>query len=180
MFSRNFLAGCALMASSANSANATIDIRRADIAQGTLQVRGQVTPVVPTVTIEINTKVSVQVQTDAQGNFYWSGVTFPDSCLIKLTAGADKKDALVERCGLRGPEGPAGANGTNGGTTLRFGSPNDVRPFASCKADETIVSGYCGTTGLLAKFDSKSNSVYCTYENGPPVVLCAKKTDIAH
>jgi hypothetical protein len=32
----------------------------------------------------------------------WGGATFPDSRLMKLTAGADKKDALVEGCGLRG------------------------------------------------------------------------------
>jgi hypothetical protein len=56
----------------------------------------------------------VQVERSLTGGFRWIGAEFPSTCIVEITSGEDKRDVVIENCGLPGPAGPAGPPGPAG------------------------------------------------------------------
>jgi collagen triple helix repeat protein len=97
------------------SAHAEILITTASITRGELVIVGRVRRVrEPTVNIKISPGKTVQVESTATGGFRWIGVAFPSTCIVEITSGDDKREVVIQNCGLPGPAGSVGATGPVG------------------------------------------------------------------
>ena len=97
------------------SAHAEIFITTASITRGELVIVGRVRrPRDHTVHIKISPTKSVEVESSSTGGFRWIGVAFPSTCIIEITSGDDRKDVVIQNCGLPGPPGPTGPAGPSG------------------------------------------------------------------
>lgn len=96
-------------------ARAEILITTAAISRGELTIVGRIRRArEPSVQIKINPSKTVQVESSSTGGFRWIGTEFPSTCVVQITSGADKRDVLIQNCGLAGPAGPAGPPGPPG------------------------------------------------------------------
>jgi hypothetical protein len=101
----------------ASPASATIFVQQAQISPSGLTVSGRIQPRAPNVTLTISPGKTVEVPTTPNGRFTWQGMELPTTCIIEVSAGSDKKTAMVQNCGvqgLAGPQGPAGSPGPAG------------------------------------------------------------------
>jgi len=99
----------------AGNARAEILITTAAISRGELTIVGRVRrPREPTVHIKINPSKTVQVESSPTGGFRWIGTEFPSTCAVEITSGEDKREVLIQNCGLPGPVGPPGPAGPPG------------------------------------------------------------------
>ncbi len=97
------------------NARAEILITTAAISGGELVIVGRVRrPREPAVHIKINPSKTVQVESTNTGGFRWIGLEFPSTCMIEITSGEDKREVLIQNCGLAGPPGPTGPPGPAG------------------------------------------------------------------
>lgn len=107
------------------NARAEILITTASISRGELTIVGRVRRVrEPIVHIKINPSKTVQVESSSTGGFRWIGSEFPSTCLVEITSGEDKREVVIQNCGLPGPAGPPGAAGPPGPA----GSPGPAGP----------------------------------------------------
>ena len=91
-----------------------IDHDRYHIA-GELVIVGRVRrPREPSVEIKISPSKTVQVESSSTGGFRWIGPEFPSTCIVEITSGEDKREVVIEKCGLPGPLGPRRSSGTSG------------------------------------------------------------------
>ena len=99
----------------AGNARAEILITTAAITRGELTIVGRVRrPREHSVNIKISPGKTVQVESSSTGGFRWIGPEFPSTCIVEITSGEDKRDVVIENCGLPGPVGPAGPAGPAG------------------------------------------------------------------
>ena len=97
------------------NAYAEILITTATISLGELVIVGRVRrPREPSVEIKISPSKTVQVESSSTGGFRWIGPEFPSTCIVEITSGEDKREVVIEKCGLPGPLGPAGPPGPVG------------------------------------------------------------------
>jgi hypothetical protein len=97
------------------NARAEILITTAAITRGELTIVGRVRrPREHSVRIKISPGKTVQVESSSTGGFRWIGPEFPSTCIVEITSGEDKRDVVIENCGLPGPAGPAGPPGPAG------------------------------------------------------------------
>jgi Collagen triple helix repeat (20 copies) len=118
-------------------ARAEILITTAAISRGELTIVGRVRRAhEPSVQIKINPGKTVQVDGSPTGGFRWVGTEFPSTCVVEISSGEDKREVLIENCGLAGPpgsQGPAGPPGPAGpqgpaGPPGPAGSPGPAGP----------------------------------------------------
>ena len=96
-------------------ARAEILITTAAIARGELTIVGRIRRArEPSVQIKINPSKTVQVEGSPTGGFRWIGTEFPSTCVVEISSGADKREVLIQNCGLAGPAGPPGPPGPAG------------------------------------------------------------------
>ena len=96
-------------------ARAEILITTAAITRGELTIVGRIRrPREHSVNIKISPSKTVQVESSSTGGFRWIGPEFPSTCIVEITSGEDKRDVVIENCGLPGPVGPAGPPGPAG------------------------------------------------------------------
>jgi len=96
-------------------ARAEILITTAAITRGELTIVGRVRrPRQPSVHIKISPAKTVQVDSTSTGGFRWIGPEFPPTCIVEITSGEDKREVLIENCGLPGLAGPPGPVGPPG------------------------------------------------------------------
>jgi collagen triple helix repeat protein len=96
-------------------ARAEILITTAAIARGELTIVGRIRRAhEPSVQIKINPNKTVQVAGTPTGGFRWIGTEFPSTCVVEISSGADKREVLIQNCGVAGPVGPAGPAGPQG------------------------------------------------------------------
>ena len=94
---------------------AEILITTAAITRGELTIVGRVRrPREPSVHIKISPSKTVQVESSSTGGFRWIGAEFPSTCIVEITSGDDKREVVIQNCGLPGPVGPAGPAGPAG------------------------------------------------------------------
>jgi hypothetical protein len=99
----------------AGNARAEILITTAAISRGELTIVGRVRRMrEPIVHIRISPTKTVQVESTSTGGFRWIGSEFPSTCLVEITSGEDKREVVIQNCGLPGPPGPAGPPGAMG------------------------------------------------------------------
>jgi hypothetical protein len=99
------------------NAHAEIFITTAAITRGELTIVGRVRrPREHSVHIKINPSKTVQVESSSTGGFRWIGPEFPSTCIVEITSGEDKREVVIENCGLPGPSGPPGPAGPPGPT----------------------------------------------------------------
>lgn len=97
------------------NAHAEIFITTAAITRGELTIVGRVRrPREHSVNIKISPSKTVQVESSSTGGFRWIGTEFPSTCIVEITSGEDKREVVVENCGLPGPAGPPGPVGPAG------------------------------------------------------------------
>jgi hypothetical protein len=97
------------------NARAEIFITTAAITRGELVIVGRVRrPREHSVHIKISPSKTVQVESSSTGGFRWIGTEFPATCIVEITSGEDKREVVIEKCGLPGPAGPAGPPGPAG------------------------------------------------------------------
>jgi hypothetical protein len=97
------------------NARAEIFITTAAITRGELVIVGRVRrPREHSVRIKISPSKTVQVESSSTGGFRWIGPEFPSTCIVEITSGEDKREVVIENCGLPGPPGPAGPPGPVG------------------------------------------------------------------
>ena len=97
------------------SAHAEIFITTASITRGELVIVGRVRRVREHIVhIKISPSKSVQVESAPTGGFRWIGVAFPSTCIVEITSGDDKREVVIQNCGLPGPAGSPGATGPAG------------------------------------------------------------------
>ena len=97
------------------NARAEILMTTAAITRGELTIVGRVRrPRDHIVHIKISPSKTVQVESSSTGGFRWIGPEFPSTCIVEITSGEDKRDVVIENCGLPGPVGPAGPPGPAG------------------------------------------------------------------
>src|SRR5271163_4644294 len=96
-------------------ARAEILITTAAISRGELTIVGRVRRArEPSVHIKINPNKIVQVEGTSTGGFRWIGPEFPSTCIVEISSGEDKREVVIQNCGLPGPPGPAGPPGPEG------------------------------------------------------------------
>jgi hypothetical protein len=89
------------------NARAEIFITTAAITRGELVIVGRVRrPREHSVRIKISPTKTVQVESSSTGGFRWIGPEFPSTCIVEITSGEDKREVVIENCGLPGPSGP--------------------------------------------------------------------------
>src|ERR1700730_957536 len=98
----------------ASPASAAITIQNAQINPSGLTVTGHIQPPASKVTLTISPGKTVNIPVSSNGEFTWQGMEFPTTCIIEVSAGRDKKTAMVRNCGAQGPAGPAGPAGPVG------------------------------------------------------------------
>lgn len=97
------------------NARAEIFITTAAITRGELVIVGRVRrPREHSVRIKISPSKTAQVESSSTGGFRWIGPEFPSTCIVEITSGEDKREVVIENCGLPGPPGPAGPRGPAG------------------------------------------------------------------
>jgi hypothetical protein len=97
------------------NARAEILITTAAISRGELTIVGRVRRArEPSVNIKINPNKIVQVEGSSTGGFRWIGPEFPSTCIVEISSGEDKREVVIQNCGLPGPPGPAGPPGPEG------------------------------------------------------------------
>jgi hypothetical protein len=97
------------------SARAEIFITTAAITRGELTIVGRVRrPREHSVQIKISPSKTVQVESSSTGGFRWIGPEFPSTCIVEIASGEDKREVVIQNCGLPGPAGPAGPPGPAG------------------------------------------------------------------
>jgi hypothetical protein len=97
------------------NARAEIFITTAAITRGELTIVGRVRrPREHSVHIKISPSKTVQVESSSTGGFRWIGPEFPSTCVVEISSGDDKREVVIENCGLPGPRGPAGPPGPAG------------------------------------------------------------------
>ena len=97
------------------NARAEILITTAAISRGELTIIGRVRRArEPSVQIKINPSKTVQVDGSPTGGFRWIGTEFPSTCVVEITSEEDKREVLIQNCGLAGPAGPPGPAGPKG------------------------------------------------------------------
>jgi len=97
------------------NARAEIFITTATITRGELVIVGRVRrPREHSVRIKMSPSKTVQVESSSTGGFRWIGPEFPSTCIVEITSGEDKREVVIEKCGLPGPLGPAGPPGPVG------------------------------------------------------------------
>jgi hypothetical protein len=97
------------------NARAEILITTATITRGELTIVGRVRrPREHSVHIKITPTKTVQVDSTSTGGFRWIGPEFPSTCIVEITSGEDKREVVIENCGLPGPAGPPGPVGPPG------------------------------------------------------------------
>jgi hypothetical protein len=100
---------------SSENARAEILITTAAISRGELVIVGRVRQArEPSVQIKINPSKIVQVEGTPTGGFRWIGAEFPSTCMVEITSGDDKREVLIQNCGVAGPVGPPGPAGQIG------------------------------------------------------------------
>jgi hypothetical protein len=103
------------MIASDGSARAEILITTAAISRGELTIVGRVRRArEPGVRIQINPNKEVEVKSTPTGGFRWIGTEFPTTCTVEITSGGDKRNVLIQNCGVAGPAGPPGLAGPPG------------------------------------------------------------------
>ena len=108
------------------NARAEILITTAAISRGELTIVGRVRrPREPTVHIKINPNKTVQVESSLTGGFRWIGPEFPSTCIVEISSGEDKREVVIQNCGLPGPAGPPGPAGAMGPTGPK-GDPGEA------------------------------------------------------
>src|ERR1700733_15232363 len=96
-------------------ARAEILITTAAIARGELTIVGRIRRArEPGVQIKINPNKTVQVEGTPTGGFRWIGTEFPSTCVVEISSGADKREVLIQNCGVAGPARPDGSGRTKG------------------------------------------------------------------
>lgn len=97
------------------NARAEILITTSTISRGELTIVGRVRrPREPTVHIKIGPNKTVQVESSSTGGFRWIGPEFPSTCIVEISSGEDKREVVIQNCGLPGPMGPPGPTGPPG------------------------------------------------------------------
>jgi hypothetical protein len=97
------------------NARAEIFITKAAITRGELTIVGRVRrPRDHSVHIKISPSKTIKVESSSTGGFRWIGPEFPSTCIVEITSGVDKRDVVIENCGLPGPPEPAGPPGPAG------------------------------------------------------------------
>jgi hypothetical protein len=97
------------------NAHAEILITTAAISRGELTIVGRVRRLrEPSVQIKISPSKTVQVESSSTGGFRWIGPDFPSTCIVEITSGEDKREVVIQNCGLPGPAGPSGPSGPAG------------------------------------------------------------------
>ena len=97
------------------NARAEILITTAAITRGELTIVGWIRRSREhSVHIKISPGKTVQVESSSTGGFRWIGPEFPSTCIVEITSGEDKREVVIENCGLPGPAGPAGPPGPAG------------------------------------------------------------------
>ena len=97
------------------NARAEIFITTAAITRGELVIVGRVRrPRDHIVHIKISPSKTVQVESSSTGGFRWIGPEFPSTCVVEISSGDDKREVVIENCGLPGPPGPVGPPGPAG------------------------------------------------------------------
>jgi hypothetical protein len=97
------------------NARAEILITTAAISRGELTIVGRVRrPREPSVHIKISPNKTVQVESSSTGGFRWIGPEFPSTCIVEISSGEDKREVVIQNCGLPGPAGPPGPEGPAG------------------------------------------------------------------
>jgi hypothetical protein len=97
------------------NARAEILITTAAISRGELTIVGRARrPREPSVHIKISPTKTVQVESSSAGGFRWIGPEFPATCIVEISSGEDKRDVVIQNCGLPGPAGPRGPAGPTG------------------------------------------------------------------
>ena len=97
------------------NARAEILITTAAITRGELTIVGRVRrPRDHSVHIKISPSKTVRVESSSTGGFRWIGPEFPSTCVVEITSGEDKREVVIENCGLPGPPGPTGPPGPAG------------------------------------------------------------------
>jgi hypothetical protein len=97
------------------NARAEILITTAAITRGELTIVGRVRrPREHSVRLKLSPTKTVEVESTSTGGFRWIGPEFPSTCIVAITSGEDKRDVVIENCGLPGPVGPAGPPGPAG------------------------------------------------------------------
>jgi hypothetical protein len=97
------------------NAHAEILITTAAITRGELTIVGRVRrPREHSVRLKISPTKTVEVESTSTGGFRWIGPEFPSTCIVAITSGEDKRDVVIENCGLPGPAGPQGPAGAPG------------------------------------------------------------------
>jgi hypothetical protein len=105
----------ACVIASSENARAEIFITTAAITRGELVIVGRVRrPREHSVHIKISPNKTVQVESSLTGGFRWIGPEFPATCIVEITSGEDKREVVIENCGLPGPPGPSGPPGPPG------------------------------------------------------------------
>jgi hypothetical protein len=104
--------GLALLAAlaSAGPAAADFDIAVARIAEGDLVVMGSVDE--PDGEVALDDLFTAR--TDSRGRFTFRVVYHPATCIVELTARAQRRSVVVANCGQMGPAGPPGLVGPQG------------------------------------------------------------------
>jgi hypothetical protein len=97
------------------NARAEIFITTAAITRGELVIVGRVRrPREHSVRIKIGPSKTVQVESSSTGGFRWIGPEFPSTCIVEISSGEDKREVVIQNCGLPGPAGPPGPTGPSG------------------------------------------------------------------
>ena len=97
------------------NARAEILMTTSAITRGELTIVGRVRrPRDHIVHIKISPSKTVQVESTSTGGFRWIGPEFPSTCIVEITSGEDKREVVIENCGLPGPAGPPGPAGAPG------------------------------------------------------------------
>lgn len=105
---------CCVIAWGGN-ARAEILMTTSAITRGELTIVGRVRrPRDHIVHIKISPSKTVQVESTSTGGFRWIGPEFPSTCIVEITSGEDKREVVIENCGLPGPAGPPGPAGAPG------------------------------------------------------------------
>src|SRR5271169_3655380 len=83
------------------NARPEILITTAAITRGELTIVGRVRrPREPSVHIKISPSKTVQVESSSTGGFRWIGPEFPSTCIVEISSGDDKREVVIENCGL--------------------------------------------------------------------------------
>jgi hypothetical protein len=93
------------------AAASAITVKRAQVRNGALEVRGREAAVGATITLD---GVSTGAVASGSGSFKASAVVLPSDCIVTVGDGVATVDAVVKNCGQAGLQGPQGDPGNDG------------------------------------------------------------------